>query len=83
MRGPGQANFDFSITKETAIGENQKVQFRSEFFNVFNHPQFAIPTGAAGINNQSLYANNAALFGVITGTSVNPRLIQFALRYQF
>src|SRR4030095_13173630 len=83
VRGPGQANFDFSISKETPINENQKIQFRTEFFNLFNHPQFALTTGAAGINNQSLYANSAALFGVITGTSVNPRLIQFALRYQF
>jgi outer membrane receptor protein involved in Fe transport len=83
VRGPGQANFDFSIMKETLIRENQKLQFRTEFFNLFNHPQFAIPTGAAGINNQSLYANSTALFGVITGTSVNPRLVQFALRYQF
>jgi hypothetical protein len=65
----------------TRIGEKQSVQFRTEFFNLFNHPQFAIPGSVAG--NQTLYANNAALFGVITSTSVNPRLIQFALRYQF
>jgi hypothetical protein len=83
VRGPGQANFDFSITKDTAIGEKQSIQFRTEFFNLFNHPQFAITTGANGINNQTLYANSAALFGVITSTAVNPRLIQFALRYQF
>jgi hypothetical protein len=81
VRGPGQANFDFSLTKMTRIGEKQSVQFRTEFFNLFNHPQFAIPGSVAG--NQTLYANNAALFGVITSTSVNPRLIQFALRYQF
>jgi len=83
VRGPGQANFDFSITKDTQIREGQRLQFRTEFFNLFNHPQFAIPTGAAGINNQTLYSSNTNLFGVITGTSVNPRLIQFALRYQF
>jgi hypothetical protein len=83
VRGPGQANFDFSISKETKIGETQSIQFRTEFFNLFNHAQFAMTTGPAGINNQSLYANSAALFGVITSTAVNPRLIQFALRYQF
>jgi hypothetical protein len=83
VRGPGQANFDFSVTKETSIRENQRVQFRAEFFNLFNHPQFAIPTGSANPNNQSLYSNSSALFGVITSTAVNPRLIQFALRYQF
>ena len=76
-------NFDFSASKTTRIGEKQTLQFRAEFFNLFNHAQFAIPTGGANVNNQSVYANNAALFGVITGTSVNPRLIQLGLRYQF
>jgi hypothetical protein len=80
VRGPGQTNFDFSITKMTRIGESQSIQFRTEFFNLFNHAQFAMPSA---VNNQSLYANNAALFGVITATSVNPRLIQFAVRLQF
>jgi len=85
VRGPGQANFDFSVTKLTRVAEGHTVQFRAEFFNLFNHSQFAIPVGAgAGApNNQTLYSNNANLFGVITSTSVNPRLIQFALRYQF
>jgi hypothetical protein len=65
----------------TRIGEKQSVQFRTEFFNLFNHPQFALPTTVVG--NQSLYGSNPALLGVITSTAVNPRLIQFALRYQF
>jgi hypothetical protein len=80
IRGPGQTNTDISITKTTAIGEKQSIQFRSEFFNVFNHPQFAIPSTVVG--NQTLYPSSAN-FGLITGTSINPRLIQFALRYQF
>lgn len=79
-RGPGQANFDFSITKNTRIGETRNIQFRTEFFNLFNHTQFAMPSL---VNNQTLYASNPALFGVINATSVNPRLIQFALRLQF
>ena len=83
IRGPGQANFDFSLTKLTRIGEKQSIQFRSEFFNLFNHPQFALPNLAANVNNQSLYGSNPALLGVITGTAVNPRLVQFALRLQF
>ncbi len=80
VRGPHQLNFDFSASKTTRIGERQSIQLRAEFFNLFNHAQFALPQTAA---NQSLYGSNAALFGVITGTSVNPRLIQFGLRYQF
>jgi Carboxypeptidase regulatory-like domain/TonB-dependent Receptor Plug Domain len=83
VRGPGQANFDFSVTKTTRIGEKQNVQFRTEFFNLFNHAQFALPTTLGTNFNQGLFSSNLASFGVITSTSVNPRLIQFALRYQF
>ena len=82
VRGPGQANFDFSVTKMTQVTESTKLQFRAEFFNLFNHPQFAIPA-AGNPNNQTLYGNSAANVGVITATSVNPRLVQLALRLQF
>lgn len=85
VRGPHQLNFDFSATKMTRFGEKHSLQFRAEFFNIFNHAQFALPSAAsaaAGIGNAALQANGA-LFGVITGTSVNPRLVQFGLRYQF
>ena len=77
--GPGQFNTDFSITKTTPIGENQSIQFRTEFFNLFNHAQFALPSA---LGNASLRADSPT-FGLITATSVNPRLIQFALRLQF
>jgi hypothetical protein len=55
------------------LREDATLQFRTEFFNAFNHPQFNNP------------AVNVALgsFGQITSTSVNPRLIQFALKYAF
>jgi len=74
--GPGQFNFDASIVKSTRVGgihENAVLQFRTEFFNMFNHPQF---------NNPALNFS-AASFGTITSTSVNPRLMQFALKYVF
>ena len=67
--------------KTTPIGEKRTIQFRGEFFNLFNHPQFALPS-PAGTLNQSLFPSSAN-FGLITGTSINPRLIQFALRIQF
>ena len=74
--GPGQFDFDTTLAKMTRVGgvhEDARLQFRAEFFNLFNHPQFAVP------------ANNLALgsFGQITATSVNPRLIQLALKYIF
>jgi hypothetical protein len=77
IQGPGQFNFDVALIKTTRVGglsENATLQFRSEFFNLFNHPQFANPvsTDVTQVN-----------FGWITATSVNPRLIQFALKYNF
>ena len=79
VRGPGQANTDISVTKMTRIGERQSVQFRAEFFNAFNHAQFAMPST---IGSTSLRVDNPN-FGLITATSVNPRIVQLALRYQF
>jgi hypothetical protein len=75
--GPGQVNFDAAILKKTTIGgvhENSYLEFRSEFYNLANHPQFANPASNAG---------SAATYGVITTTTVSPRIIQFALRYAF
>jgi hypothetical protein len=81
VRGPGQTNTDFSLTKTTPLGEKRSLQFRSEFFNLFNHPQFALPINAGNFNS-SLISSNAS-FGLITATSVSPRIVQFAVRIQF
>jgi hypothetical protein len=77
LLGPGQFNFDISIQKLTVVGglhESAALQFRADFFNAFNHPQFADP------NSVDLNTTN---FGQITATSVNPRLVQFSLKYIF
>jgi hypothetical protein len=79
IRGPGQFNTDISISKITKIAEGHTIQFRTEFFNAFNTPQFANPTMAG----TTLADRNSPAFGQITATSANPRLIQFALRYTF
>lgn len=42
--GPGFWNVDFSISKSTKVWENASLQFRAEFFNIFNHPNFALPS---------------------------------------
>ena len=44
--GPGQFNWDISIVKNTQITERVRMQFRSDFYNAFNHPQFAPPQGS-------------------------------------
>jgi hypothetical protein len=85
LRGPGINNFDFAVFKRTNVGERLGIEFRTEFFNLFNHPYFSMPaTGYAGIaGNPS--ANN---FGVISstvqgGVAAPERLIQFALKFIF
>ena len=45
VTGPGFNNFDFSILKSTRLSERFKVEFRTEFFNIFNHPNFGQPGG--------------------------------------
>jgi hypothetical protein len=75
--GPGQSNWDASLAKTTTVGgirEGATVQFRAEFFNTFNHPQFANP--AINLGSPSSY-------GHITAATVSPRVIQFALKYAF
>jgi hypothetical protein len=79
LLGPGQFNFDAAVQKTTKVGgihEDATLVFRSEFFNAFNHPQFSSPTG-------SQLDVSKSTFGQITLASVNPRLIQFALKYVF
>ena len=73
-RGPAQQNWDFAASKIFPITETQKLEFRSEFFNIWNHPSF---------NNPSFFDVSGPNFGAITTTAGTPRLIQFALRYSF
>lgn len=82
--GPDQNNWDLSLAKDTGIGERLHLQFRADFFNAFNHPQFADPDvnlGEAAVQ-LGLVAPNPG-FGTITATSTNPRLLQFSLRLVF
>jgi Carboxypeptidase regulatory-like domain len=78
LRQQGINNFDFAVFKKTSIAERVNVEFRTEFFNLFNHPQFGPPNGTC------CTANNPN-FGVVTSTIGNAqaRLIQFALKLDF
>jgi carboxypeptidase family protein len=79
LNGPGFVNTDFSLIKGFRLPwENMGLQFRAEFFNLFNHAQFALPVSSIG------YADiNSANFGSISSTVNNPRLVQFALKFTF
>ncbi|MGC1651025.1 MAG: carboxypeptidase-like regulatory domain-containing protein [Candidatus Sulfotelmatobacter sp.] len=80
VNGPDFVNTDFSLIKQFKIGERVGMEFRTEFFNLFNHAQFFLP-GSPLTTMQDL--NSATSFGKITQTVNNPRLIQFALRLTF
>lgn len=74
VRGPGQRNIDLAVEKSLRTTEAQNIHLRTEFFNLTNTPNFGNPLNLVGTGEA---------FGKITGKANNPRIIQFALRYQF
>jgi hypothetical protein len=84
VRGPGQHNLDMAVERLFPLSETSSFRFRAEFFNVTNTPQFANPSNSLGYNDPSLAQPVASgSFGRITSTTTNPRIIQFAAKYQF
>jgi hypothetical protein len=79
LYGPRFVNTDFSALKNFRLHEGYTLQFRAEFFNLFNHAQYYLSGGATGMQDLS----SPSTFGVVNGTVNNPRVIQFALRLDF
>jgi len=91
LRGPRQVNVDFALGKLFPLAESRNFEFRAEFFNLFNHPNFANPIS----NLNALFASggridpttgqvlNPGNFGRIISASNNPRILQFALKFNF
>ena len=91
LRGPRQVNVDFALEKLFPFAESRNFEFRVEFFNLFNHPNFANPIS----NLNALIASGGSVdpttgrvlkpgnFGRIISTSNNPRILQFALKFNF
>jgi carboxypeptidase family protein len=73
--GPFQQNWDFSLIKNFNLTERQTLRFTTDFFNIWNHANFANPS-----QND---VENPSTFGKITSTAGTPRLIQFSLRWAF
>lgn len=76
--GPGEQNIDASVAKTFNVTEHQNIEFRTEFFNAFNHPILDAPNNG-GINTTN---PNAGTIGQVN-TSEGARNIQFALKYNF
>ncbi len=89
LRSQGIQNWDFAIVKDTNFGPENKLnmQFRTEFFNLTNKPQFGPPntTTSCAAGTGAVYSpcSGTGNFGVVNSTINNPRLIQFALRFTF
>jgi hypothetical protein len=78
FRGPGYHNFDLALLKDTALGrgpsgEPMTLQFRAEFFNIFNLVNFALPANII----------RGSGFGLISRTAGPSRQLQFSLRFSF
>lgn len=83
--GPSLVNFDFSLIRNfavTKISEAFNVQFRAEFFNVLNHPNFAPPLPFFGAANAQIFNQNGSSTnsGGLQALTTQPREIQFALK---
>jgi len=76
--GPGLADMDVSLFKNTPLSERTNLEFRAEFFNVLNHPNLGTP-------NATVFSSGAinASAGLITTLATSPRQIQFGLKLMF
>jgi hypothetical protein len=71
--GPGFWNLDFGVIKKFRITESKELEWRGLFYNLFNHPSLGNPSATL----------TSPIFGQITSTQSNPRVIEFALRFTF
>ena len=71
LNGPGFNNWNLALHKDTRIHESMTLEIRAEFFNAFNHAQFANPNGLV----------SGTQFGVISAISAPPRIGQVAAKF--
>ena len=72
--GPHFQNWDMNLLKNTTIGERYRIQLRADAFNIFNHPNFSVPSSAI---------NNPASFGVISSVVNENRTMEFGAKFSF
>jgi hypothetical protein len=81
--GPAVLNTDLSLQKEVVVAKDKRVQFRAEFFNVPNHPNFALPSMGSRIVFSGSSGRSNPTAGRILQTITTSRQIQFALKVLF
>ncbi|HEY0163070.1 MAG TPA: TonB-dependent receptor [Edaphobacter sp.] len=84
LRGPGAWQMDLGVVKRIPLKDTARLEFRSEFFNLFNHPQYGLPQSTFGVQGfgsiQQTVNTTTPVSPIGSGT---PREIQFALSVQF
>ena len=92
FRGPFQSRFDMALTKRTRLGENRNVEFRAEAFNIFNHPDFDVPSASTSLYSVTKTGNvikgvtvraPSATLGLIQQTLGGPRVLQLSMHLDF
>lgn len=83
FRGPFQQNWDMSFVKNTKITERTSVEFRAEFFNIWNHAAFQSPQAGGGSFGNYGLVDVSGGDSSILATANRPRIIQFALKLNF
>jgi hypothetical protein len=86
LEGPGTNNVDFSLLKNITFTERHRLQFRSEFFNLFNRTNFDFPERICTVAQTAAVGAGASCTGGTFGTlsaARDPRILQFALKYLF
>jgi hypothetical protein len=97
LRGPGTWQIDMGVAKTISFGERAELEFRSEFYNIFNHPQLGQPQATCDLSTSSPTGCQSGFGSVINTINLNtaivnpitpvgtgtPREMQFALRLQF
>jgi hypothetical protein len=88
LRGPGFNDTDIAVVKDTKIREGVNLQFRAEFFNLFNHTNWGVPLmGNGSANIYSAFVNGVPVRNPNAGKILydvgTPRQIQFALKLSF
>ena len=83
LPGPGIVDVDFAVLKDTQIKEQTRLQFRAEFFNLFNHANYGLPNASAFVQTAAGGGAPNPTFGKSTTLTTANRQIQFALKLIF
>ena len=83
IRGPGFFNTDFAVLKNTKVSEKLDIQFRTEFFNATNHPNFQAPNSFTIRTGTATAPAQNPNVGRILTTANSSRQIQFGLKFIF